>query len=211
MIRSVVLAVLAAVVVTTTAGGARADGELGLSWDGRTWKSDLQGSLFDPAIRWVPGDRRTSDFFIRNQATDGAELTIAVESADRDDLLRHDDIALTARVDDGAWVDLERVDQGYRLTERPVRASEVARVQVRAAFDPASTNQSQRDDLRMRFQVTLSDARAGDGNDDGDDGLDGFLPDTGAPAIGWLLALAGALIGTGLALVRRQRREVRRG
>lgn len=193
---------------------ARADGEIGLSWDGSRWADRLPGTLFDERIRWVPGDRRTSQFFVRNQADSGADLRVAVRTSDRDRLLRAEDVVLRARVGNEPWVELSRIGPDHRLTDRILGTGEQARVQVRATFDAASTNQSQRDELDLRFRITLRDARAG-GTPDGPDDATGSpteadppsadaLPDTGARPVGWLLLVAGAMIGAGLALVRRR-------
>lgn len=197
---------------------AHADDKIGLSWDGTNWSSRLTGSLFDPSVRWVPGDVRTAAFHVRNQAGDGATVAIAVESTDRDHLLRDDDIRLEARVGGADWVPLDRIGTGFRINESVLQAGESTRVQVRATFDPAATNQSQRSELRMRFRIVLTDAHAatddpsdneteGTGDDDGDDTVSGVLPDTGAPAVGWLIVVAGVMLGVGLALMRRRREE----
>lgn len=214
MIRAVCLSLaLVAVLVWPTASGAATPDssrseELGLSWDGRNWSDTLPGSLFDPRIRWVPGDVRTEEFHVRNQADESGDLTISVAATDPDSLLRDEDIVLAARVDRGAWVRFENTAGWFRLQRSELAAGGQNRVQVRASFDPGSGNESQADRLSLRFLVTLSDARAG-GNDEEppDEGGNGWLPDTGAPALGWLLVMAGVAIGTGLALVRRGRRE----
>lgn len=197
----------------TVPSAAHADDEIGLSWDGQNWSSRLDGSLFDGSVRWVPGDVRTAAFHVRNQAGDGATVAIAVESTDRDRLLRSDDLQLEARVGGAEWVEVDRVGTRFRINESVLGAGESSRVQVRATFDPAATNQSQRSELRMRFRVVLSDADAapGNGNEgetgDRDDTVTGALPDTGAPAVGWLILLGGTMLGVGLALLRRREEE----
>ena len=202
----------------TAPSAAHADEVIGLSWDQKNWSSKLAGSLFDPAVRWVPGDVRTAAFHVRNQAGDGATVAIAVESTDRDRLLRDDDINLEARVRGTDWVELERTGERFRINESVLRAGETTRVQVRATFDPAATNQSQRSELQMRFRVVLSDADAAPGGiGAGPDGTDdaerddtvtgGVLPNTGAPQVGWLILLAGLMLGVGLAMLRRREEE----
>lgn len=195
------------------ASPAAAEGELGLSPDGTTWRSELTTPLFDPAIRWVPGDERTSAFFVRNQAADAADLAIAVATRDQDRLMAGDDIAVSARVGSAGWTPLDQVGSVYPLSTGTVAPGETERVQVRAAFDAASTNQSQTKELHLEFRVVLSDARGGpgagtgDGGANGDSGSSGVLPDTGAPRMGWMLLASAAMMGVGVALVRRSREE----
>ncbi|KRF11495.1 hypothetical protein ASG90_17335 [Nocardioides sp. Soil797] len=190
---------------------AQAADELGLSWDGRSWSGHLNGSLFDPSVRWVPGDVRTNEFYVRNEASDGGNLTISVESRDQDQLLRDDDINLSARIGSEHWVLLERTGKNFRLNSEALGAGDRRKVEVRASFDPASTNQSQRDELALKFRVTLADARAGSSDGDDQDGSDdnsnGLLPDTGAPVVGWSIVVGGVAVGVGLALMKRRRGE----
>ncbi|KQZ70126.1 hypothetical protein ASD66_10700 [Nocardioides sp. Root151] len=206
MIRSLVVVTMC--LLSLMPSSAHAADELGVSRDGRTWADHLDGSLFDSRLLWVPGDVRTAAFYVRNQADDAGTLTISVESRDPDRLLRDDDLRIETRVGDQGWVALEQRDGAHRWEHSALPAGDSRRVQVRASFDPASANDSQRDHVGFRFMVTLADADAGAGpGDDGGDGLPGAgLPDTGAPAVGWTLVVAGIAIGTGLALMKRGRR-----
>ena len=63
-----------AALILLTATPAVAADEIGLSSDGFSWGSTLPQPLFDPAFRWVPGDRETASFWVRNQSGDGALL-----------------------------------------------------------------------------------------------------------------------------------------
>lgn len=187
---------------------AHAADELMLSWDRQTWTTDLAGPVFDPASRWVPGDARTRGFWVRSAATEPARLSVRVEVDDRDDLLADGDLSLQLRVGQEPWSGLTPVPGGYRVDSR-LAADAVTRVQVRVSFDPAAPNRSQRDRLALDFRIRLTDAGStpdDDGPDDGspDDPDDRGLPDTGAPLLGWLILLAGAALGVGLALMRRK-------
>lgn len=186
---------------------AHAADELGVSWDGQSWSGSLSGSLFDPSVRWVPGDVRTNAFHVRNQASDAGNLTIWVEGRDEDRLLRDGDIHLSAKVGSESWVPLARTGTQFRLNSDELSVGDSRKVEVRASFDPVSTNASQHEELALRFQVTLADARANGGGDDpvdSTDDSDGLLPNTGAPGVGWLVVAAGAAIGVGLALMKRR-------
>lgn len=195
---------------------AHAADELMLSWDRETWSADLSGPVFDPSSRWVPGDDRTRGFWVRNTTSDPARLSVMVAVDDRDNLLADGDLALDLRVGRSDWSPLTPVPGGFRVDSRLAAEAE-SRVQVRARFDTAAPNRSQRDRLALDFRIRLTDA--GNTPDDGgpdddppdeggpDDPDDGGLPDTGAPAVGWLVLVAGAAIGTGMALMRRKDRK----
>lgn len=206
LLGGVVLAL--ALVAGAGAVAAYAEDEVGVSRDGRTWSDDLGGALFDASVRWVPGDVRTSRFFVRNRAAGGATLSIAVEARGPDHLLGSDDIALSARAGRGEWVDLERTANDHRFGDRVLGVGERTRVQVRAAFHPGSTNQSQRAELELRFRVVLTDAdvapEAESEVEPTTGAVDGFLPGTGARELGWLVLLGATLLGCGLAIVRRR-------
>jgi LPXTG-motif cell wall-anchored protein len=208
---------LAGLVVAAPTGAVAAD-EIGLSKDGSHWSSTLPAPLFDPGFRWVPGDDETSSFFVRNQGPSGAVLTIAARSADTDQLLSNADMDLFARVDGGPWIELANGVATSALTERSVARGGTARIDVRVRFDPSSVNTSQTKSLPLTFAVTLTQA-SGSGRtpgensendgDDNDEGRDGDLPRTGSTVTPAMLWVAAMLIGGGLALVRRSRREER--
>ncbi|RZI86994.1 MAG: LPXTG cell wall anchor domain-containing protein [Microbacterium sp.] len=223
---------LAVVLVSLALGAssAAAADEIGISEDGTSWGAGLDEPLFDPAVRWVPGDSRTESFFVRNQGPSGASMTIEARSADRDDLLEDDEIDLRARVAGGRWVELRNGVASTRLTDREIAEGGVVEVDVNARFDPSSTNQSQVKRLALDFRVRLSDAAGADGESDADadggadadadaDGsgvdadldlpvagvADGTLPDTGTTTDRWLLVIAGSLVLTGATLLARRR------
>jgi LPXTG-motif cell wall-anchored protein len=210
---------------------ARADDEIGLSADGSSWTDGLDEPLFDPDVRWVPGDSRTETFFVRNQGPTGAAMTIEARSADRDELLADDEIALRARAAGGTWVPLQNGAASARLTDAVIERGGVVRVDVNATFDPASSNQSQVKRLALDFRVVLADAVGTDGegdadadgggggdidvdsDSDGGAGADagssggeatGALPDTGASTSRWILLLGTASVVAGAIALRRR-------
>lgn len=195
------------VLIGPLAGTAYAADELGVSRDGRTWSDRLPGSLFDPSVRWVPGDTRTESFFVRNRASDRGELRIQASSSDPDRLLRDDEVSIRVRIGNGAWQALDGGARSVRIDEASLGAGEQARVTVRAAFAPTSGNRTQRDSLALHFVVTLTDASAGDGGEGDDEDGGGLLPDTGTEVAGWTVVLAAMSAGAGLALMRRGSRR----
>ncbi|QIX26923.1 hypothetical protein ncot_10140 [Nocardioides sp. JQ2195] len=203
------LVLVAALALGVPSPAVAAD-EVGVSWDGQSWSSHLAEPLFDPSVRWVPGDVREVSFFVRNQASDAGHLTISVESRDRDHLLRNGDIDLSAKVGRDRRVRLEQTDRTFRLSSDSLSGGESRRIRIRASYDPTSTNATQRDDLALSFRVTLADASATNGGavtDGSPDESDRLLPGTGAPATGWLIVTAGVGMGVGAALMRRKDRK----
>lgn len=229
---------LLALVVTASLLGASvayASGEIGLSEDGASWSSGLDGPLFDPDARWVPGDSRTETFYVRNQGPTGASMTIEARSTDEDDLLADDEIDLRARADGGAWVDLRNGAASTELNDDAIEQDGVVRVDVNASFDPASSNRSQTARVALDFRVHLADAVGSDGESDADaeggadagsgvdadldggSGVDaeldlpaagdsnGALPGTGAITDRWVVLGGAAFLLLGVALVRRRR------
>lgn len=182
---------------------AQASGEyIGLSYDGVTWANELTTPLFDPDFRWVPGDSETFSFFVRNDGPTGAEMTLAVIYDNADPILA-EDIALSARVSGGDWVELVNGAVNQQLSEQILDLGEIVRVDVNAVFDPTSTNQSQRRELGLTFVVTLADGL----NTPPPTDATGSLPQTGADMAAWPLWIAALMIGSGLALLIRRRRD----
>ncbi|KQY59141.1 hypothetical protein ASD11_05995 [Aeromicrobium sp. Root495] len=200
---------------------AQAADELGLSTDGKTWSSSLTTPLFDPDMRWVPGDTETSAFWVRNQSQDRGTLEIDVLGSQVDSLLETGDLSVATRVGNGRWTSISTPGR-QELSRATVAARDVQKVAVRVSFDPLSPNFSQLKDLRLNFEVRLtqfSDVAAGgaglDGNGDGNGakgdgdggGLRGLLPDTGTEiGLTWAL-LAGVLLGGGLLLISTKNRN----
>lgn len=149
---------------------ASADGpRIELSRTGEDWGDDLDDPLFDPAIRWVPGDRRAAGIFVRNRGESAAWVSIRAQRvAERGDM-PSDWLVFEARVDDGPWLrlpdhrstaDLVRVEPGV---EQPPR-----RVEVRANLLPEAGNEVQRGAVALAFSLEMREAvGSGDGSGDG--------------------------------------------
>lgn len=103
------LAVAAMIGVTTSP--AVAAGELELSRDGTSWSPDLSEPLFDSNVRWVPGDIRSSSFFVRNLTSQQGRLSM--------DIL---DTAATELIDTGN-ISIDAQGAGGLGRRRPRRAS----------------------------------------------------------------------------------------
>lgn len=187
--------------VTVGPGPAYAD-DLALSFDGQHWRDDLRRPLFDPGLRWVPGDRAVETFYVRDDGPTGATMTIAIRTSDPDELLSDRDIAIAARLSQGEWIPLHNgADVGTPVGGGLDRA-EVVRVDVSVDFLWASANPSMAEQLPMDLVVTLAQAGV---EPDGDS----RLPDTGSDVSRWLLVLGATLLGSGIALVAGRRRGER--
>lgn len=198
-------ALLVSVLLALWSAPAHAADEIGFSNDGVTWAPALAQPLFDPEFRWVPGDSRTATFFVRNQGPTSAVMTIEARSADADELLGHDDIHLHARVAGGSWVPLRNGIASASLTDEGFDAGDVVQIEINAAFDPATVNQSQSKSLPLTFEVTLADAAsipAPEGPDSETPGVEtpGSGETAAGPARGGVLPSAGAAVGPGLLL-----------
>ncbi len=209
------LAATIALAVTVPAAAAHADDELGVSLDGVTWAHEITAPLFDPSFRFVPGDSETTTFLVRNEGPSQGVLSVEVAAQDPDGLLADDQFLVEARVDGGAWTPVEPGATTVAPAELPVPVGSSVPVDLRATFDPASTRMDEVIPVQVRVVLSEDGSVGGVDEDDGGDGQvggvdEGALPDTGSPFGAGLLLLAAALLGSGVALVRRRpvRREV---
>ncbi|GAA3831696.1 LPXTG cell wall anchor domain-containing protein [Nocardioides panacisoli] len=205
---SATLGVAAATVLSAAVGAApaAAGDDVGLSIDGHHWSNDVTRPLLDPSLHWVPGDRRSASFYVRDQGPTGAHLTIGVETRDPDRLLADQDIALSARAAHGAWRPLENGQDAGSLLDGPMARSATVRVDVRVRFRWSSDNASRVDRLPLDFVVRLT--QAGRDGGPGPHPQGGFLPGTGSAVESWLVLVGVALVGSGASLlVVRVRRE----
>lgn len=206
------MALSAAVLLAAVAGAppAHAADEIGLSPDGSTWYDALHRPLFDPERRWVPGDAESASFYVRNEGTSAARLTIEVRSADGAGLLAGDDIEITARTASGRWLAVENGIASSSLTDRAIEQGGQVRVDVKVRFIWRAPNGSMSERLPLDFEVRL--VQAPPDGDNGSDDPTGVLPDTGSAVSRLVVWLGAILVGIGLAFIaaaRRTRREVR--
>jgi len=194
---------LAAVVA---AAPARAADEVGLSPDGVVWYDALHRPLFDPSVRWVPGDAETASFYVRNQGPSAAQLTIEVRGADGARLLA-DDVEISARAEGRKWLAIDNGSASPWLTERAMKRGGQVRVDVQVRFLWQPPNDSMLERLPLDFQVRLVEAGPSDGAPGPDSSPDGLLPDPGSAVSLIVIWVAAILIGSGLALLAAARRR----
>lgn len=188
---SISAAAVAAVVMVAVPAAAQA--APGLSTDGVHWSHSLALPLFDPGVRWVPGDSRSASFYVRNDATDPAVLVVAAHTSDPDGVLAAGDVTVSARVGDHPWQALPRSGRTHTLAPLQLPEAGVRRVELRAGLADAAPNTSQYSTVSLTLGVTLSQQTASAaGNDLGATGLDVRL----------LISTAAVLMGCGIALAR---------
>lgn len=219
---------LAAALLIMSASTAHAD-QLEISSDGRTWVDDLSDPVFDPGLRWVPGDDGQESFWVRNTAATAGDLSLTVEVAPGDELIGTDVVELRVRTGGSDWMEIERLGQPQSL-QRRLAPGEEEEIVVTAEYRGDAGNETQRDRTELSFTATLTDASAGEPSAPPTDGPTsppapgpdepgpdepapppgGDLPDTGAGPVLWLLPVGAAAIGIGVSLLRRGR-EARDG
>ncbi len=190
----------------TTATPAVAADELGLSLDQVHWSSSISTPLFDPSLRWVPGDSESATFYIRNQAGDAGDLTVDLLGSTAGNLIDSGDLHITAKGGGGDWTTVSEPGRHRLLSAPTIAAGQVVPIEVAVVFDAASVNQTQLRATRLTFRITLSQSRQGPG-DEADDPDGAPLPDTGGLSV-WALRLAAFLVLLGLALSVRANRRV---
>lgn len=175
-------------------------GAIELSWDAKSWSPSLQGALFEPGDRWVPGETGTRTFWLRNGSADAASLRIGIDLVE-DGLGVPADLKLSAQVANGPWVPVASSRDGHWLAVQRVRAHDVVRYRMRAEFGWHSTAE------RVAAHLTIKAALAGTdaGALDESDGRDPALPGVGTPITKATIVLGLLALGGGAALLRRRR------
>jgi len=213
------------VLMLAVAAPAAADNELSVSNDGVTYARDLTVPLFDPALRWVPGDVESSTFYVKNNDGLGALLTVDLLGDHIGDLLDSGDLHVTASAGTGLSVIASDGSATRILDGANVPGGAVVPVTVTVSFDEDSPNDTQLRSTDIRLQITLTQTEVpndddddGDGGDDGDDDDgdgdngngnggdddDSVLPDTGSGLSAWMLVLGGLSVGLGAVIARRE-------
>lgn len=147
---------IALVVSLAGAGALGAAAEIGLSRDGVTWSERLAEPLFDPGLRWVPGDRRTAEFHVRNQTSDPALLAVELTTSAPDDLVVTGDLTITARTPGGTSTAADAPGTTRLVTDAPLAPGAALPVSVTVEFDAGSPNRSQGLALTFGLRVVLT-------------------------------------------------------
>lgn len=199
------------------------------------WATSLTTPLFDPTMRWVPGDTVTSGFWAANRSDDTTEFRITLLPWEQS-LMNSGEFDLRVRSGDDRW---EPIRSAW-TAPRPLAAGEKMHVQLRASLPTSASNATQ--SLAFGFDVRTrltyqgpvvaptptatppqADTGVGDPGDDARDGEGaaakhddeqpsphrGALAGTGADQAAWFapVGLGALLTGLWLALIARRRSD----
>lgn len=213
----VLVSLLLAVLMAVGAAPAHADGDgVQVSLDGKKWSSSLPKPVFDPEARWVPGEDRVSELWVRNAGDLAASPFITIVSSDPDGLLASGLVTVTAGVGSSTRA-LSEPGRQYRLGDDSIAPGEAIRIELTAAFAAEAGNSTMRQAVPLDFSIRLTGAAAppsagtpGGGTPKTPQGTtpEG-LPNTGAPELMLPLVASTVLIGLGCAFIvaARRRRE----
>lgn len=185
----------------TVVKGTRQD--VGVSLDGTRYQASLDAPLFDPQVRWVPGDVRTTGFWVRNQADEAGDLTIDLVPRARKSLFATGDLSVSARAATGPWLTVREGEPLRLLARKDVPSQAEVPVSIRVALAPEAPNGTMVLATDFDLKVTLVDARASGSHGD-NDGPGGLLPDTGSPTSWWVVPLGLVLLTGGVLLLARR-------
>lgn len=205
--KTAIPAFVAAALLLSTPSSAVADERIGLSSDGENWSAQLSEPLFDPDVRWVPGDVRTESFFVRNESPESAELSIDLLGSAVDDLVETGDLTVMASGGGSDWIASDDPGTHRLVSSVGVSSADGTRVDVTVAFDADAVNASQTLGFELDLRVNLQEVApgtsadgdadsAGDGDADaaGDGDADGAAAGDGGGAGGGQQPEAGGLL-----------------
>lgn len=165
---------LASGALLLTPAAAHADDELSLSLDGATWTPDITAPLFDPAMRWVPGDVETATFFVRNNAPQGARLDVTLRPDGQESLLDDGWVSVVVRTPAREGEATTGPGPSTVLVDAPVPGSQVVPVEVEVTFDEDAPNGTRLRSASLGFDVVLTQTQEiGGGSEEDPDGPDG--------------------------------------
>lgn len=193
---AVVVAVAVGVPALATAMSSPVGVGLTLSADGKNWTEELAAPLFSPDTVWVPGDVRSTSFFVANHGPTAAQVRVALRTS-ADGLVEPGDVFLDARLVGGRWQRLDSSEDAAVLSELvAVPTDDSRKIDLRATFRPEATNRSQSAEVKLAFVVELSEALTPPVAEE--------LPGTGAPRL-WLPGAVGLFfVAIGVFLIRRE-------
>ena len=148
---------------------------LEVSLDGVVWTESIETPLFDPDVRWVPGDVRTARFFVRNNRDEQGNLQVILQRPVRDELLDTGFLSVAARADNGEWTEVASGGRHVLVDSEDVESAEQMAVELRASMDFDAPNRTMilASDLDLRVTLTQSGVVEGDTGGTGNGGGSG--------------------------------------
>ncbi len=193
---------------------AAADPRIGLSQDGRSFAEQLTEPLFDPAVRWVPGDVRTETLWVRNDSGQSADLIVTLDAPALAGLLASGDVEISSRVR-GSEAVVEALPATVAAAEG-LTAGEAVPVELTVTMAGRADDSTMRVlgglDLRVRLTeaslVAPLDPAGPPGGPVGGDA--GDLASTGMTVPAWVAALGLLAVGLASMLLAGRDRSARR-
>jgi len=197
------------VVPAAEAAPARSSGLIGLSADGVTWGRTLEAPLFDPRVRWVPGDTRTARFWVRNQAPSTGDVSVRFSPTVTLSGVDAQALRVMARAGSRGWTEVVGSAGQDLLEGKGLAAGRATPVELQVQMRRDAPNTSMVLSTGLDLDVMVRDALASGGRTDGADVAAGQLPQTGSLLPAWAAPFAGGLVltGAGLLLVASRRRR----
>jgi hypothetical protein len=171
----VALCLLAAGTATSTAQDAAEPDPTAIevSLDGVRWTESITTPLFDPAVRWVPGDVRTARFFVRNNRDEQGDLRVVLQRAAQGELLDTGFLTVAARAGNGPWTEVASGGRQVLIDDDELDSDDEMAVMLRASMSIDAPNRTMvlATDLDLQIRLTQSgvvkDAGSGDGTTSG--------------------------------------------
>lgn len=138
----------------TLATPTREPAKISLSNDGTHWGESLSRPLFEDSIRWVPGDVRTADFYVRSNSKLPTTLSVDLLAGGQPGALNSGDLQIEARVAESPWQATSAA--GRVVADRPTSPGETTRVEIRVSFSGEAKRRTDLPALNLQFQISLA-------------------------------------------------------
>jgi len=140
--------------IPQSASGAQVWSQLVMSRNGNHWSDDLNRPLFDEGAALVPGDERTSTFYVRNQSGDRGVLEVSVRVPGSSGLAGREAFRLALR-GAGGWQRAD-LDNGEPAIRMDLAKGAVQPISVRIRLLPTARNAAMDDSMSFTLHVRLT-------------------------------------------------------
>ena len=153
------LGVVVVVVAASLAGGRvgwAAPDEVGLSVDEVGDVAELTEPLFDPGLVWVPGDLRTTRFWVRNRSDEAAVLAIDITAIDSDGLLATGAVTIGGSAEGVPMRSVTTPGTHRLVADLPVVAGGTVTVELTVGLVASAPNSAQQRGFTFEVAATLT-------------------------------------------------------